>query len=161
MKKIVFLIFVALFSSCNYFQRPVPNEKELLEKELKSINWNQVDQYPSVSGCDSLATKELQKQCFFDYLKVAVQQKLVTDSLKILNPKKDTIQVKVTILPNATLIFDPQFPSDSVFYNKQKVDSFLKAKLVDFSKINPATKRGIPVKTQFILPVVLNRQSSF
>ena len=156
MRKIILLLLILIFSSCNYFQRPVPNEKELLEKELKSINWNQVDQYPSVSGCDSLATRELQKQCFFDYLKVAVQLKLSVDSLKIKNPKTDTIKVRVTILPNATLIFEPQFPSDSVSYNIQKVDSLLKVKLVDFSKINPATKRGIPVKTQFILPVVLN-----
>lgn len=152
------LLLIVLFSSCNYFKKSVPNEKELLDKELKNINWNQVDQYPSVSGCDSLSTKELQKQCFFDYLKGAMQQKLASDSVKILHPKVDTIQVKVTVLTNAKLVFEPQFPADSIQYNKQKIDSILKVKLVDFPKINPAIKRGIPVKTQFILPVILNQE---
>jgi hypothetical protein len=51
--------------------------------------------------------------------------------------------------------FEPQFPKDSVAYDKTKIDSILKVRLVDFPKINPAIKRGIPVKTQFILPVIL------
>jgi hypothetical protein len=34
----------------------------------------------------------------------------------------------------------------------------LKARLIDFPKINPALKRGIPVKSQFILPVILKVQ---
>jgi hypothetical protein len=31
----------------------------------------------------------------------------------------------------------------------------LAARLADFPKINPAVKRGVPVKSQFILPVIL------
>jgi hypothetical protein len=29
-------------------------EKELLQKELKAINWNEVDEYPSIVDCDTL-----------------------------------------------------------------------------------------------------------
>jgi hypothetical protein len=72
-----------------------------------------------------------------------------------LYPELDTIEVKVTVFPNATLQFEPQFPKDSVAYDTIKIDSILKARLVDFPKVNPAIKRGIPVKTQFILPVIL------
>ena len=54
---------------------------------------------------------------------------------------------------NATMQFEPQFPKDSVAYDTIKIDSILKARLVDFPRVNPAIKRGIPVKTQFILPV--------
>jgi hypothetical protein len=80
---------------------------------------------------------------------------LGVDTLAILYPELDTIEVKVTIFPNATLQFEPQFPKDSVVYDTVKIDSILKARLVDFPKINPAIKRGVPVKTQFILPVIL------
>jgi hypothetical protein len=66
----------------------------------------------------------------------------------------DTIEVKVTVFPNATLQFEPQFPKDSVAYDTIKIDSILRARLVGFPKVNPAIKRGIPVKTQFILPSV-------
>ena len=70
-------------------------------------------------------------------------------------PELDTIAVKVTIFPDASLQFEPQHSKDSVAYDTIKIDSILKARLVDFPKINPAIKRGIPVKTQFILPVIL------
>jgi len=29
---------------------------------------------------------------------------------------------------------------------------------VDFPKVNPAIKRGIPVKTQFVLPVIIKQE---
>ena len=54
--------------------------------------------------------------------------------------------------------FEPQFPKDSVAYDKVKIDSILQSRLIDFPKVNPAIKRGIPVKTQFILPVIIKTE---
>ena len=150
----LFLVFL-FFNSCQYFDKQIPSEKELLQKELKSINWKEVDEYPSVVDCEKIEDKKQRQQCFFEVLTQLIQQKLSVDTLSILYPELDTIEVKVTVFPNATLQFEPQFPKDSVTYDKIKIDSILKARLVDFPKINPAIKRGIPVKTQFILPVIL------
>ena len=127
----------------------------MLQKELKSINWKEVDEYPSVVDCEKIEDKKQRQQCFFEVLTQLIQDKLRVDTLSILYPELDTIEVKVTIFPDATMQFEPQFPKDSVAYDKTKIDSILKVRLVDFPKINPAIKRGIPVKTQFILPVIL------
>lgn len=139
-----------LLGSCQYFYKPQPSKEDLLKKELNAINWDEVDEYPSISECDKIEDKVQRKQCFFDYLTQTIQQKLCGDTLTILYPELDTIEVKVTVFPNSTLQFEPQYPKDSVAY-----DSILRTKLIDFPKINPAIKRGIPVKTQFILPVIL------
>ena len=144
-----------LFNSCQYFDKQVPSEKDLLQKELKAINWKEVDEYPSVVDCEKIENKTQRQQCFFEVLTHLIQDKLSTDTLSVLYPKLDTIEVKVTIFPNATMQFEPQFPKDSVDYDRIKIDSILKARLVDFPKVNPAIKRGIPVKTQFILPVII------
>ncbi len=149
-----FLVFI-FFNSCQYFDKQVPSEKELLQKELKSINWKEVDEYPSVVDCDKIEDKKQRQQCFFEVLTQLIQEKLCNDTLAMLYPELDTIEVKVTVFPNATMKFEPQFPKDSVAYDKVKIDSILKARLVGFPKINPAIKRGLPVKTQFILPVIL------
>lgn len=133
----------------------MPSEKDLLQKELKAINWKQVDEYPSVADCENIDNKVQRQQCFFEVLTQLIQQKLSIDTLSVLYPKLDTIEVKVTIFPNATMQFEPQFPKDSVAYDRIKIDSILKARLVDFPKVNPAIKRGVPVKTQFILPVII------
>jgi hypothetical protein len=150
----LFLVFI-LFNSCQLFDKQVPSEKELLQKELKSINWKEVDEYPSVVDCDKIEIKKQREQCFFEVLTQLIQEKLSNDTLAMLYPELDTIEVKVTVYPNATMKFEPQFPRDSVAYDVIKIDSILKARLINFPKINPAIKRGLPVKTQFILPVIL------
>ena len=136
----------------------MPNEKELLDKQIKEINWHEVDEYPSVSDCEKLKDVKQRKQCFFEFLTATIQQKLAVDTLSTLFPKLDTIKVKVTVFPNASMKFEPQFPKDSVAYDTIKIDSILHARLIDFPKVNPAIKRGIPVKTQFVLPVIIKQE---
>ena len=155
LKQYYFFLVFLLFNSCQYFEKQVPSQKELLQKELKAINWKEVDEYPSFVDCDKVEDKTERQHCFFQYLTELIQDKLSSDTLSILYPELDTIEVKVTVYPNAKMKFEPQFPKDSVAYDTIKIDSILTARLVNFPKVNPAIKRGIPVKTQFILPVIL------
>ena len=158
MKKLLPIVLLILLQSCQYLEKKVPNEKELLDKQMKEINWNEVDEYPSVADCEKLKDVAQRKQCFFEFLTTTIQQKLAIDTLSTMFPKLDTIEVKVTVFPNANLEFEPQFPKDSVAYDTIKIDSILRVRLVDFPKVNPAIKRGIPVKTQFVLPVIIKSE---
>lgn len=161
MKKIVLILFPVLFilNSCQFFDKSVPSKEELLQKELKSINWNVVDEFPSVLECEKIEDKKLRQQCFFEFLTQTIQEKLSNDTLIKLYPKLDTLEVKVTVFSNSRLKFESQFPQDSLGeYNKAKMDSILYARLVGFPKINPAIKRGLPVKTEFVLPVVFQKK---
>jgi hypothetical protein len=158
MKRALALALLAACFSCQYWEKKVPSEQELLEQQLKEINWKEVDEYPSVSDCEKLSDPNLRKQCFFDFLTATIEQKLAIDTLATMFPKLDTIEVRVTVLPNATVEFKPEFPKDSVAYDTIKIDSILRARLVDFPKINPAIKRGIPVKTAFVLPVIIKQE---
>ena len=156
MKKIAFLFLPMLLASCQYFDKQVPDEDELLKQRLKEIDWNRVSSYPSLAECDVITDKSLKKECFFSAMTRLIQQKLDNDTIAMLYPEIDTIQVKVTVFPDATLQFEPQIPQDSVAYNVVKIDSIIKARLVDFPKIEPAQKEGVPVKSQFIVPVILD-----
>lgn len=160
MRKFIGIVFLfnLFFTSCQLMDKKVPNEKELLEKQLKEINWKEVDEYPSIADCEKIADKEQRKRCFFDYMTSIIEQKLNLDSLSTEFPKLDTIEVKVTVFPDSNIAFEPQFPKDSVAYDTIKIDSILHARLIDFPKVNPALKRGIPVKTQFILPVIIKQE---
>jgi len=156
MKSFVLLFLILLLGSCQYFDKQVPDEDALLQRRLDSINWKEVSTYPSLLECEGILDKQLKKECFFSQMTKLVQEKLDIDTLAMLYPQVDTIEVKVTVYPDATLKFEPQFPTDSVTYDKIKIDSILKARLSDFPKIEPAQKEGVPVTTQFILPVILN-----
>ncbi len=158
MKKITLLFSYFCLFSCQFFEKKIPSEQELFEKQIKQINWKEVDEYPSFVDCDKLSDKNLRKQCFFEFMANTIQEKLSIDTLATLYPDLDTIEVKVTIYPDATLQFEPQFKNDSVAYDIIKIDSILKIKLKDFPKVNPALKRGLPVKTQFVLPVIIKSE---
>lgn len=110
---------------------------------------------PSIAACDSLSDKNARQQCFFDVLSQTIQDRLNADTLPSQYGGSDTLKVRVTVFPDSTVEFSPEFPTDSVAYDKNKIDSMLHARLTDFPKIKPALKRGLPVKTQFTLPVVL------
>lgn len=156
MKKASALLFLLILGSCRYFDSKVPSEEELLQKRLDEINWSEVSTYPSIAECEGVLDKEQKKECFFSSMTRLVQEKLDTDTIAMLYPEIDTIMVKVTVYPDASLKFEPQMTKDSVAYNRVKIDSILKSRLADFPKIEPAQKEGVPVTTQFILPVILN-----
>jgi hypothetical protein len=157
MYKIIALVILLSLQSCQLFNKKVPDESELLQQELKKINWEQVDEFPSFSECDSLTDKESQQTCFYETLSTQLHSKLKDDSIAKLFPQLDTIQVKVSISSNSDLNFEPII-SDSIAYNKPQLDSIFQLRLTDFPKINPAIKRGVPVKTEFQMPVVLQKK---
>jgi hypothetical protein len=154
MRNIILYLFILFtFGACQYFEKKVPQKEALLDKELDKINWYEVDEFPNVLQCDSLTDKSLRKACFFNFMSQTVQEKLSPDSIKVLYPKSDTLQIKVTISPEAVLHFESLSTPD-----KPKIDSLLKLHLSNFPKVEPAIKRGIKVTSQFILPVVFRKK---
>jgi hypothetical protein len=158
MTKIFFIFLLFSCVSCQFFDKKLPNETELLQQELQKINWSEVDEYPSVYACDTMQNIEAQKQCFFKYLSNEIQQKISVDSIQILYPNIDTIQVKVTVFPDKSTIFETQHSKDSLGYDLKEIDSIIQNKLANFPPIEPASKRGLKVKTQFILPVIIKKK---
>ncbi|WP_395046293.1 hypothetical protein [Flavobacterium sp.] len=156
MKKIITLLFlVSIFQGCQYFEKNVPVKEDLLQQELKKINWDEVDDFPSTVQCDSINDKIARKQCFFNFVTNNIQEKLIQDSIKILFPKIDTIPMKITVFADAKMQFEPNLTKYNMVYDATKLDSILQVKLLDFPAVEPAIKRGIKVKSQFVLPIIL------
>jgi hypothetical protein len=156
MKKIALLILPLLVCSCQWFDAKAPDKEELLQQRLKEINWSEVSSYPSVAECNAIIDKEQRKECFFETMARLVQEKLDNDTISMLYPGLDTIKVKVKVYSDARLEFEPGFEKDSVRYDTVVIDSIIKSRLVNFPPVEPAQKEGVPVTTEFILPVVLN-----
>ena len=155
--KVLFLLpLLFLLGSCRYFDKQVPDEDALLQQRLKELDTTKVSMYPSVAECEVITDKNLRKDCFFNTMSQLIQQKLSADTIALMYPGIDTINVKVTIFADSRLLFEPQFTSDSLGYDHNKIDSIIKARLVGFPKVEPAQKEGVPVTSQFILPVVID-----
>jgi hypothetical protein len=152
----ILLFFIGTFYACDRLPKP-PKKEDLLNRELQSINWQEVDQYPSVPYCDTITNKQDRSRCFFQYISATLQQKLDADTLSGVYAHLDSVKVTVTIFPDSSIEFEPHFKGLLNTTDSTKIDSVLKAKAVEFPKINPATKRGVPVKCKFDLPVIFKK----
>ncbi len=134
--------------------KTVPDPQELLRKELHTIDWTKVDEYPSVSACDSLVDKEENKICFFNSVTKEFKEKMLQDTLVTQIKGLNEMNILVTVTKDAEVLFECA-PEDSVRYNVSYLNSLVKNKNENFTKIHPALKRGIPVTTKFVLPITL------
>lgn len=145
--RIIAFTIAIILQSCQYFEKK-ESKDVLLKKELKRIDWKDVDEYPSFGNCDIFDTKNQQKQCFFEFLNSQIQHKLDSVTKFDSHKKIDTILLKIVITPNSKLIYKLH-STDSLSRSHAFLDSILKTPTMQFYNLKPALKRGIPVQIQF------------
>lgn len=146
------LTFLTLISCVS--DKKVPDPQELLRKELHTIDWTKVDEYPTVDACDSIKGKEENKMCFFTSVSNELQNKILADTLITQIRGLREMNILVTISKDSEIHFQCE-PSDSVRYNVRYLNTLMSNKNEGFTKVHPALKRGIPVTTKFVLPISL------
>lgn len=154
LKKILLFGLLIWMQSCQFFERRVPSEDDLLKQRLEEVNWQEVSVYPALPPCDGYFDKEKRRDCFFREMEKLLHKKFQNDTMTFANFAVDTIWVKVTVNPDSTVLFETQL-DDIPEMKRDTLDLLIQKRLVDFPKIEPAQKEGIPVRTQFLLPVVV------
>ena len=155
MNRIVCLLILLFATSCNYFEKKKVYPEDLLEEELQTFNWNEVDTYPTFSGCDAIKAKEDIKICFQNTLTSNVNTFLSEQNLVVSNDVNDTIIMKIKIDKSGFLAVQSITIQTETIQEIPKIDSLLRQSLKSVPKIYPAIKRGQQVTTAFELPVIV------
>lgn len=156
MKQVCVFILVSVLFSCEYFNVKKTSSEAILKEELQTFNWNEVDEYPSFSVCDSLATKEERKQCFASALTQHISGYLKKETIIVTHDIYDTIALnfKVSEIGVLTLL---NAKIDSLTIQEiPNIKGLLEQSLDSLPKIYPAIKRGQQVTTEFKLPIIIN-----
>lgn len=150
----IFIIFFIgiLFSSCNFFKK-----KEIINPIVIDtvINYNTIDVFPLFPNCDSIPSLAKQKICtqikLSQYIYASLSKFEITTS-KVVN---DTIMIQLKIdnsgKSHLTSIKSPEIIKEEI----PKLDSVIKEGIDNLPLLKPAIKRGIPVSTEFSLPIVI------
>jgi len=135
--------------------KKVPSET-ILEEELQTFNWNEVDEYPTFSVCDFNSTKQEKKACFVQTLTVFITNYLQKDAIIVTQDIHDTINLNFKVTATGDLILlDTKI--DSLTHNEiPKIKQLLTESLDSLPKIFPAIKRGQLVTTEFTLPIIVS-----
>ncbi|WP_406682658.1 hypothetical protein N1F78_08130 [Seonamhaeicola sp. MEBiC1930] len=152
---LVFLLML-LLASCNYFDVKKTSSEAILNEELKTFNWKEVDVYPSFSMCDSLSEKHEKMYCFQYFIKKQIIESLEQEVIVVTQDINDTIQLKFQITEAGALnLLETEMDSLTIEEIPNIEDLIVKS-LDSLPEIYPAIKRGQQVKTQFNLPIAIN-----
>ncbi len=159
MRKIAMILLCVLsLSSCAFFETEKISSDVFYQEEIKDINWKDVDRYPLFATCESFSEKQKQKQCFEATLAAHMQASISLDSIKVSEDINDTIHLGFSIDKTGALAIDNvQIPLD-IETHIPMLETWIMESMTSLEPTTPAYKRGIPVASHFVLPIVINTQ---
>lgn len=154
----IFLIVLVFFGlcSCNFFESKEKRTQELINSQLREIDWNSIDSYPLFLDCDETAPKELQRQCFEERLTAHFEETL--NQFEFIVDSDDNPVVAVIFVIDTEGDIEILEIEKDRFILKQmpEFDGIITQSLKTVPEIVPALKRGVPVSTKFRIHIQLN-----
>lgn len=153
-----FLIVVVSFSlcSCNFFESKEKRTQELIDSELREIDWNAIDTYPLFLDCDETASKEVQRQCFEQKITAHFEETLNEFEFIVDSDDNPTIAVIFVIDTEGEIEILEIEKDRFILKQMPEFEGIVTQSLKTVPEITPALKRGIPVRTKFRIPIQLN-----
>ncbi len=149
------MIGLALFS-CEYFNVKKTSPEAILQEELKTFNWEEVDTYPSFKVCDASLPKQAQKQCFERVLREHIMANLQKEIIVVTQDINDTLSLEFKVSEHGEVTLQ-DIEMDSITLSEiPNIKALLYKSLDSLPKVFPAIKRNQNVKTEFKLPIIIH-----
>ncbi|MDO5979658.1 hypothetical protein [Flavivirga spongiicola] len=155
MRQICVFLIVILLNSCGYFNVKKTSSETFLNEELQTFKWNDVDEYPTFSLCDSLSTKQEKKECFTSVLTGHIFKHLQEEIIVVTQDINDTIDLKLQVSEMGAIILLETKIDSLTIQEIPNINDLLTESLEALPKIFPAIKRGQQVTTEFKLPIII------
>lgn len=156
MRNLLVFVFILSLTSCEYFNVKKTSSEAILEEELETFNWNDVDEYPSFSKCDSFISKNERTLCFQETITKNITGYLQKERIVVTQDINDTIVLQFQVSQKGELAL-LQAKIDSLTTQEiPNIRLLLNRSLDSLPKIFPAIKRGQQVTTEFNLPIVIH-----
>ena len=156
MRFLLALLALCMITSCTWLSPKEEKTRRLVQKELSTINWNDVDQYPMFQSCGESISKEEQRICFEDELLDHFSKTLNDFEFILKEDVEDTIYVDFLVERDGSItvldIEDQMAVQDQI----PEFNAIITQSLKSLPEVQPALKRGIPVSAKFRIPLELN-----
>ncbi|WP_242084296.1 hypothetical protein [Aestuariivivens sediminis] len=150
----IFLIGLALYS-CEYFNVKKISPEAILNEELRTFNWDEVDAYPSFTACDSFSSKQDQKQCFERILTKHIMTNLQQELIVVTQDINDTMILQFQVSETGNLSLQGVQMDSITSREIPNIKDLLFRSLDSLPEIFPAVKRRQKVKSEFKLPIII------
>jgi hypothetical protein len=152
----LFLILgLLIFTQCD----KIPLVKKSKLQQIDTVvNFSSVDLSPSFQECDSIIDKVKKSNCFRLQIHQKIGQELQNHQLESVFEIDEEVQVIMHVTAKGEFVFKKMIASEELMENLPSLDSILELCIEKLPKVIPATKRGIPVTTQYQLPIKISLQ---
>lgn len=155
MKHFVFILALLLICACDDLKVKKTSSEAILNEELKSFTWNEVDEYPAFLSCETSETKQDRKLCFEHTLSTVILDRLEAEHIIVNNDVLDTIFIKFKISDTGNLSL-LHFKVDALTEAEiPNIKALITSSLDSLPIIEPAIKRGQKVNSEFTLPIII------
>ncbi|WP_313112937.1 hypothetical protein [Aequorivita sediminis] len=156
MKHSFLLIFLVLtVASCQFFETEKVSSETIFKEEINTIDWKDVDRYPSFSNCENELEKPHQKDCFINTISSQLYKSINHEGIIASRDIYDTVRVNFQVSSAGELTI-VNIKMDSLLQREfPKLEAWILESVDSLRPVAPAFKRGIPVRTQFTLPVII------
>ena len=143
----VFLLL--LITSCDFLSPPKQGNLQAYDT---IVDFTKVDVSPAFNRCRSLSEEEKSK-CFREEIHERFTNSLQEYLFVIQEGIEEEVLIDLLINAEGKFILKNITASKDVNQQLPELDSILKSTIEKLPQIQPATKRGIPVATQYHLPL--------
>ncbi len=154
-KRFHFVSLLLLATSCQFFETEKVSSEKIYNEEMQTIDWKDVDRYPSFSNCENTLEKPEQKDCFINTISSHLYKSISHEDMVATHEVYDTVKVNFEVSSSGKLSI-LEIKMDTVLQKEfPNMETWLLQSIDSLKPVAPAYKRGIPVKTQFTLPVII------
>ncbi len=156
MRKFWFIGCLFLLISCDWFESQETKTQKLVNQEMSTIDWNDVDQYPLFDNCDETVSKPEQRKCFKDTLLAHFSSTLNEFEFVLESNIVDTLYLDFLIDNNGKISVLDMEKNEEILSQIPEFDGIIIQSLKTLPHLAPAIKRGIPVTAKFRIPIIVN-----
>ena len=161
MRKTLIIIFCFLSISCEFdFQIDKKiTVDEFITEELKSLNWNDVDQYPVFENCLEINNVKNKNNCFVETITSSFRENLKTNNLVLNRTLIDTVRMVLKVDKTGKISIENMTISDQNNKYKEVITKSFKNTVSSLPKLYPAIKRGQEVDVIFNIPIIISTEN--
>ena len=160
MRKTLIIISFFLLNSCEFdfkIDKKISKD-EFLQEELKSFNWNEVDQYPVFDNCIELDNILEKNNCFVETITNDFRNNLRKNNLVLNRTLIDTVNMILKVNKTGEISIESLNVSDQNINYMEIISKSFDNTVLNLPKIYPAIKRGQQVDVIFNLPIIISTE---
>tara|TARA_Y100000814_G_C12332034_1_gene401707 strand:- start:865 stop:1350 length:486 start_codon:yes stop_codon:yes gene_type:complete len=160
-RKTLIIIFCFLSISCEFdFQIDKKiTVDEFINEELKSLNWNDVDQYPVFENCLEINNVKNKNNCFVETITNSFRDNLKTNNLVLNRTLIDTVRMVLKVDKIGKISIENMTISDQNNKYKEVITKSFENTVSSLPKLYPAIKRGQEVDVIFNIPIIISTEN--